>query len=143
MKPVKLIGSALGLALGASLLSTAALAQDLSIAVAGPMTGGDAKMGLFPQTDLTARLSLGSIPLAQLLKPVPGASERAAGRFSGNVDFRAPVASVRETKTWVADGTLTADSLRVFDRTVDLDGVPDGYRAMNEREALKVLIRPW
>src|SRR3954453_18320113 len=29
-----------------------------------------------------------------------------------------------------------------FDRTVDLDGVPDGYRAMNEREALKVLIRP-
>src|SRR5690348_9631655 len=31
---------------------------------------------------------------------------------------------------------------RVFDRTVALDGVPDGYRAMNEREALKVLIRP-
>lgn len=30
----------------------------------------------------------------------------------------------------------------VFDRTVDLDGVADGYRAMNEREALKVLIRP-
>src|SRR3954465_5686962 len=29
-----------------------------------------------------------------------------------------------------------------FDRTVDLDGVPDGYRAMNEREALKVMIRP-
>jgi len=25
---------------------------------------------------------------------------------------------------------------------VDLEGVPDGYRAMNEREALKVLIRP-
>jgi threonine dehydrogenase-like Zn-dependent dehydrogenase len=31
---------------------------------------------------------------------------------------------------------------RVFDRTVDLDGVPDGYRAMADREALKVLIRP-
>jgi threonine dehydrogenase-like Zn-dependent dehydrogenase len=31
---------------------------------------------------------------------------------------------------------------RVFDRVVDLDGVPEGYRAMNEREALKVLIRP-
>src|SRR3954453_23819100 len=31
---------------------------------------------------------------------------------------------------------------RVFDRTVGLDGVPDGYRAMNEREALKVMIRP-
>ncbi len=30
----------------------------------------------------------------------------------------------------------------VFDRTVDLDGVAEGYRAMNDREALKVLIRP-
>jgi threonine dehydrogenase-like Zn-dependent dehydrogenase len=28
---------------------------------------------------------------------------------------------------------------RVFDRTVGLDGVPEGYRAMNEREALKVI----
>ena len=31
---------------------------------------------------------------------------------------------------------------RVFDRTVGLDGVPDGYHAMNEREALKVMVRP-
>jgi len=31
---------------------------------------------------------------------------------------------------------------RVFDKTVDLDGVPDGYRAMNDREALKVMVRP-
>jgi threonine dehydrogenase-like Zn-dependent dehydrogenase len=28
----------------------------------------------------------------------------------------------------------------VFDRVVRLDGLPDGYRAMNEREAIKVLI---
>lgn len=31
---------------------------------------------------------------------------------------------------------------RVFDREVDLDGVPDGYKAMDNREALKVLVRP-
>ena len=31
---------------------------------------------------------------------------------------------------------------RVFDRTVDLGGVPDGYRAMNDRESIKVLVRP-
>lgn len=31
---------------------------------------------------------------------------------------------------------------RVFDRTVDLDGVPEGYRAMNDREALKVMVKP-
>src|SRR3954470_5123080 len=34
------------------------------------------------------------------------------------------------------------DPGRVFDQTVSLDGVPEGYRAMNDREALKVLIRP-
>jgi threonine dehydrogenase-like Zn-dependent dehydrogenase len=31
---------------------------------------------------------------------------------------------------------------RVLDDTVDLDGVPDGYRAMADREALKVMIKP-
>jgi threonine dehydrogenase-like Zn-dependent dehydrogenase len=31
---------------------------------------------------------------------------------------------------------------RVFDRTVGLEGVSDGYRAMNERKALKVMIEP-
>jgi threonine dehydrogenase-like Zn-dependent dehydrogenase len=29
---------------------------------------------------------------------------------------------------------------RVFDRSTNLDGVPDGYRAMNEREAIKVIV---
>src|SRR5437870_13735738 len=31
---------------------------------------------------------------------------------------------------------------RVFDRVVRLDHQPDGYRAMNEREAIKVMIEP-
>jgi threonine dehydrogenase-like Zn-dependent dehydrogenase len=31
---------------------------------------------------------------------------------------------------------------RVFDRTINLDAVPDGYRAMNDRESIKVLIEP-
>jgi threonine dehydrogenase-like Zn-dependent dehydrogenase len=31
---------------------------------------------------------------------------------------------------------------RVFDRTVGLDDTPEGYRAMDERTALKVLVRP-
>ena len=31
---------------------------------------------------------------------------------------------------------------RVFDRTVGLEGVPDGYRAMNTRESIKVMVRP-
>ena len=42
MKSVKLIGLAVGATL---VLSTAALAQDLSVAVAGPMTGGESAFG--------------------------------------------------------------------------------------------------
>ena len=34
------------------------------------------------------------------------------------------------------------DPGRVFDREVGLDQVPDGYRAMNEREAIKVMVNP-
>ncbi len=31
---------------------------------------------------------------------------------------------------------------KVFDRSVGLDGVPDGYRAMAERESIKVMVTP-
>jgi len=31
---------------------------------------------------------------------------------------------------------------KVFDRVVHLEEVPDGYRAMNDREALKVMVKP-
>jgi threonine dehydrogenase-like Zn-dependent dehydrogenase len=31
---------------------------------------------------------------------------------------------------------------RVFDRVVGLDEVPDGYRAMNDRESIKVMVNP-
>ena len=31
---------------------------------------------------------------------------------------------------------------RVFDRTIGLDQVPEGYRAMNERKSIKVLVEP-
>src|SRR5689334_24034467 len=41
MKPIKL----LGLAFAASLLSSAAFAQDINVAVAGPMTGGESAFG--------------------------------------------------------------------------------------------------
>lgn len=40
----------------------------------------------------------------------------------------------------VLEGTIQPG--RVFDRLVNLDGVPDGYRAMNERESIKVMVQP-
>ncbi|QOV45075.1 zinc-binding dehydrogenase [Streptomyces chromofuscus] len=53
----------------------------------------------------------------------------------------APVrAYIEELLPGVLDGTVEPG--RVFDRTVGLDEVPEGYRAMDRREALKVLVRP-
>src|SRR3954452_11169702 len=40
----------------------------------------------------------------------------------------------------ILDGTIEPG--KVFDRTVGLDGVPDGYRAMNGRESIKVMVTP-
>lgn len=53
----------------------------------------------------------------------------------------APVrAYIEELLPDVLDGTVEPG--RVFDRAIGLEQVPDGYRAMDDRTALKVLIRP-
>ncbi|MCM2577505.1 zinc-dependent alcohol dehydrogenase family protein [Streptomyces meridianus] len=63
--------------------------------------------------------------------------------FDRNIAVRGGVAPVRayipELLPEVLDGTL--DPSPVFDLAVDLDGVPGGYKAMDERAALKVLMR--
>ena len=45
MNPIKLVGQLTGIAVAASLLSSAAFAQDINVAVAGPMTGGESAFG--------------------------------------------------------------------------------------------------
>ena len=53
----------------------------------------------------------------------------------------APVrAYIEELLPDVLEGRIEPGA--VFDRTVDLAGVPDGYRAMGTREALEVFVRP-
>ena len=49
-------------------------------------------------------------------------------------------AYIEELMPDILEGTIQPG--KVFDRTVDLDGVPDGYRAMDSRETLKVLVEP-
>ncbi|MFE9254416.1 zinc-dependent alcohol dehydrogenase family protein [Streptomyces sp. NPDC006879] len=62
--------------------------------------------------------------------------------FSRNITLRGGVAPVRaylpELLADVLDGTI--DPSPVFDREVALEEVPEGYRAMDDRSALKVLI---
>ena len=48
-------------------------------------------------------------------------------------------AYIEELMPDILDGTVEPG--RVFDRTIGLEEVPDGYKAMAERESLKVLIQ--
>jgi threonine dehydrogenase-like Zn-dependent dehydrogenase len=76
--------------------------------------------------------------------PQYGAIKGAQQMFYGNVVVAGGPAPTRayidELLPDVMEGRI--DPGRVFDRTIDLEGVPDGYRAMNEREVLKVMIKP-
>jgi threonine dehydrogenase-like Zn-dependent dehydrogenase len=64
--------------------------------------------------------------------------------FFGNITIGGGPAPVRayidELLPDVLEGRI--DPGRVFDRTVGLDGVPDGYRAMADRESIKVMVTP-
>ncbi|GGC03505.1 zinc-dependent alcohol dehydrogenase family protein [Cellulomonas carbonis] len=64
--------------------------------------------------------------------------------FSNNVAVRGGVAPVRaylpELMADVLDGTI--DPSPVFDLELPLDRTPEGYAAMDERRAIKVMLRP-
>jgi threonine dehydrogenase-like Zn-dependent dehydrogenase len=66
------------------------------------------------------------------------------GTLMRNITLTGGVAPARayieELLPDVLDGTVQPG--KVFDRTIGLDEVPDGYRAMADREALKVLVKP-
>jgi threonine dehydrogenase-like Zn-dependent dehydrogenase len=66
------------------------------------------------------------------------------GTLMRNITLTGGVAPARayiaELLPDVLDGKIEPG--KVFDRTIGLEEVPDGYRAMADREALKVLIAP-
>jgi threonine dehydrogenase-like Zn-dependent dehydrogenase len=66
----------------------------------------------------------------------------AKSSFYGNVTVAGGPAPVRaymeELLRDVLEGRIEPG--RVFDRVTTIDGVPDGYRAMNDRDVIKVMI---
>ncbi|RZT85212.1 threonine dehydrogenase-like Zn-dependent dehydrogenase [Pseudonocardia sediminis] len=67
-----------------------------------------------------------------------------AGTFMRNIKMAGGVAPARnyieDLLPDVLEGKIQPG--KVFDRTIGMDEIPDGYRAMMDREALKVLIAP-
>jgi threonine dehydrogenase-like Zn-dependent dehydrogenase len=71
---------------------------------------------------------------------IPGAEPS----FFGNITIGGGPAPVRayidDLLPDILEGRINPG--KVFDRTVGLDGVPDGYRAMADRESIKVMVKP-
>jgi hypothetical protein len=64
-----------------------------------------------------------------------------AGTHDGaRLRHREPVARQSFYKLPVVDGRIHPG--KAFDRTVGLGGVPDGYRAITDRQSIKVMVRP-
>jgi threonine dehydrogenase-like Zn-dependent dehydrogenase len=76
--------------------------------------------------------------------PQSGTIPNAAAKFTKNITIAGGIAPTQanmyELLPDILDGQVEPG--KVFNRTVGLDEVPEGYRAMNDREALKVLVRP-
>ena len=74
--------------------------------------------------------------------PQEDAIPNAAMTFYGNITIAGGPAPVRaymeQLLPDVLDGRIEPG--RVFDRVTDIEGVPDGYQAMNDRESIKVMI---
>lgn len=115
------------------------------------LTGGDGVNAVLEcvGTEAALEMGLGAVRAGGAVSRV-GMPQYEKGRldvasvFFRNVSLRGGVAPSRayipDLLPDVLDGKIQPG--RVFDRTIGLDESPDGYRAMNDREALKVLIKP-
>jgi hypothetical protein len=114
------------------------------------LTGGDGThtvlecVGLEPALETAFAVARDGGVVSRVGVPQYALGPVGADMFFRNISLTGGVAPARayieELLPDVLDGKVEPG--RVFDRTVSLQEVPDGYRAMADRKALKVLIRP-
>ncbi|HEX5272309.1 MAG TPA: AsmA-like C-terminal region-containing protein, partial [Gemmataceae bacterium] len=81
-----------------------------------PDTGtfqGTARLGVIPEGELTADLTLKQVPLAQLLRAA-GVSEGAGGDVSGSANLRVPAGKLRDPAAWEGSAKLTAPRVAAY-----------------------------
>ena len=138
----------LGLEFGAT--DVVAERGDEGVAKVLELTGGDGThtvlecVGLKPAVETAFAVVRAGGVVSRVGAPQYSEVPMDFGDFLRNITLTGGVAPARayieELLPDVLEGRV--DPGRVFDRTVDLDGVPDGYRAMADREALKVIVAP-
>ncbi len=74
---------------------------------------GTARLGLIPEGDLTADLTLTEIPLAQVLAAA-GVKEEAGGSVSGKANLRVPAGKLRDPAAWEGGGKVTAPRVAAY-----------------------------
>ncbi len=79
---------------------------------------GEARLGVSPPGDLTAKLKLDAIPVANLARLAGEGSADAAGSFSGDLEFTAPAGKLTDRTAWEATATLKTDKLQAFNWTL-------------------------
>jgi len=94
-------------------------------------------------TETALRIARAGGAVGRVGLPQDAAIPVAVPTFFRNVTIAggpAPVrAYIEELLPDVLEGRIEPG--RVFDRVTELDGVPEGYRAMNDREAIKVMVK--
>jgi threonine dehydrogenase-like Zn-dependent dehydrogenase len=101
-------------------------------------------VGLEQSTQTSIRIARPGGAVGRVGVPQDAAMPASQAAFFGNITVGGGPAPVRayidELLPDILEGRIAPG--KVFDRTVGLDGVPDGYRAMDEREAIKVMVQP-
>ena len=122
---------------------------DEGIAKVKELTGGDGThvvleaVGLEPALEMAIGVVRDGGVISRVGAPQFAKVPLGFGEFMRNITLTGGVAPARayidELLPQVLDGSIEPG--KVFDRTVDLDGVPGAYQAMADRKALKVLVR--
>src|SRR5262249_10687867 len=88
---------------------------------AGGATGGrfdgSARLGVIPEGDLTARLTLDRIPLGQLARAAPALTDQLGGAVSGEAELRVPAGRLTDVAAWQGSGRLTSEEVHAFGST--------------------------
>jgi translocation and assembly module TamB len=80
---------------------------------------GMAQLGVVPAGDLTAKLTVATVPVGPLLSAIPNLQAAGGGTADGEVQLRAPAGALRDLQRWDANARLTAKGVNAFGRSAE------------------------